>query len=109
MSPTPLALEGAQAIQTALDLLGPNGDRWEGGNGHKNAAFTTDPSRGGFDYCLIGALIAGSTTHDVYYTAYSAVKQVIGGSVARYNNRNTTTFPDVQLVLRRAANNLRES
>lgn len=106
MSPTALDVQGAEAIQNAIGLLGAGGDRWTGGTGGQGRAFTPDPTRGGFDYCVIGALIAGSGPYEVYETAYEAVKQAVGGNIARWNNRDTTTFPDVALTLRRAANNL---
>lgn len=101
--PTLLQAEGAEAVQGALDLLGTGGDRWI-----RDHAFEPDPFRGGFDYCVIGALIAAASTKEVYETAYQAVKEAVGGNIARWNNRDTTTFVDVQLTLRRAANNLRE-
>ena len=41
-----------------LDLLGAGGARWTGGTGGKGAAFTPDTARGGYDYCVVGALIA---------------------------------------------------
>ena len=106
MSPTPADLEGAQAIQTALDLLGAGGDRWTGGLGEKGAAFRPDPTRGGFDYCVIGALIAAGESYQGYRAAYDAVKAQVGGNIARWNNRAETTFPDVQLTLRAARLNL---
>jgi len=112
MSPTErqaLALEGAQTIQTALDLLGAGGDRWTGGTDEKGRAFTPDPTRGGFDYCVIGALIAAAPDYASYEAAYHAVKETVGGNIARWNNRSETTFQDVSVTLRRAANNLREA
>ena len=109
MSPSPADLEGAQAIQTALDLLGAGGDRWTGGLGEKGAAFRPDPFRGGFDYCVIGALIASGESYQGYRAAYDAVKAQVGGNIARWNNRDTTTFADVQLELRAARLNLLEA
>lgn len=102
-------LEGAATIQTALDLLGAGGDRWTGGTGGKGAAFTPDLSRGGFDYCVIGALIAAAPDYPAYRTAYEAVKGTVGGNIARWNNESGTTFQDVSVTLRRAANDLREA
>lgn len=109
MSPSPADLEGAQAIQTALDLLGANGDRWTGGTGEKGAAFRLDPTRGGFDYCVIGALIASGESYQGYRAAYDAVKAQVGGNIARWNDRDTTTFADVQVELRAARLNLLEA
>ena len=109
MSPTPLDLEGAATVQTALGLLGAGGDRWTGGTGDKGKAFTPDPTRGGFDYCVVGALIAAAPSYSAYEAAYHAVKEAVGGNIARWNNRSETTFPDVSLTLRRAANNLLEA
>ena len=106
--PSQADVEGAEVIQTALGLLS-GGTRWTGGTGEKGAAFTPDQSRGGYDYCVIGALIAAAPSYDAYEAAYHAVKETVGGNVARWNNRDTTSFADVQLTLRRSANNLLEA
>jgi hypothetical protein len=100
---------GADTITTALGLLGPDGLRWQGGNGHKNAAYTPPEAVGGGRYCVMGALIAAAPDFGSYETAWQAVKDVVGGNVARWNNSPYTDFAVVQLTLRRAANNLREA
>jgi len=105
MAPTSLDIEGAATVQTALGLLS-SGARWTGGTGERGKAFTVDQSRGGFDYCVVGALIAAAPSYPAYEAAYHAVKDTVGGNIARWNNRSETTFPDVELTLRRAANNL---
>lgn len=104
--PTALQTEGAATVQTALDLLGAGGQRWTGGTGLKGAAFTVDQSRGGFDYCAVGALIAAAPSYDAYREAYEAVKAAVGGNIARWNNSADTSFAEVSVTMRRAANNL---
>lgn len=89
------ATDTADTIETALGLLGAGGDRWIQGR-----AAQLDASRGGFDYCVIGALIAAAPTYGDYRAAYEAVKGTVGGNVARWNNE--TTFADVQVTLREA-------
>jgi hypothetical protein len=104
MSARAADLEGAATISTALQLLGPNGDRWI-----RDSAAALDLQRGEYDYCIVGALIAAATTFEAYETAYQAVKAAVGGNVARYNNQVYGDFPPVQATLTRAANNLREA
>jgi hypothetical protein len=102
--PASLADEtGAATIQTAINLLGAGGDRWIRGRAEQ-----LDGARGGYDYCVVGALIAAASTYADYETAFNAVRDVVGSNVARWNNSLEVTWPDVQLTLRRAANNLRE-
>jgi hypothetical protein len=107
--PSPLDLEGAATVQTALDLLGAGGQRWTGGTGTEGRAFTPDVSRGGYDYCVVGALIAAAPDYPAYRTAYEAVKSAVGGNIARWNNRDTTTFADVSVTLRQARLSLLEA
>jgi len=107
--PTLLQTEGAQTVQTALDLLGAGGQRWTGGTGQEGAAFTVDTTRGGYDYCAIGALIAAAPNYDAYRAAYEAVKSAVGGNIARWNNRSETTFQDVSNTLRSARLSLLEA
>lgn len=109
MAPSPADVQGAATIQTALDLLGAGGARWEGGAGVQEHAFTPDPSRGGYDYCAIGALIAAAPDYGAYRTAYEAVKSAVGGNIARWNNRSETTFQDVSVTLRSARLSLLEA
>lgn len=96
-------------MQTALDLLGAGGARWTGGTGLEGRAFTPDASRGGYDYCVVGALIAAAPSYDAYRSAYEAVKGQIGGNIARWNNRDTTSFADVSVTLRSARLSLLEA
>ena len=107
--PTTLQTEGAATVQTALDLLGAGGQRWTGGTGSKSAAFQLDATRGGYDYCAVGALIAAAPSYDAYREAYEAVKAAVGGNIARWNNRDTTSFADVSVTLRSARLSLLEA
>ena len=100
---TALAQQGAQTIATALNLLGPDGSRWIRGE-----ASQVDPTRGGYDYCVVGALIAAAPSYEAYESAYNAVKTSVGGNIARWNNRAATDFADVQHTMREAQLSLLE-
>ena len=104
MSTAAADLQGADTITTALNLLGANGERWTQGH-----ATVPDRARGGVDYCTIGALIAAAPDQAAYSTAAQAVKEAVGGNVSRWNDNGYTDFANVRVILRRAANNLREA
>jgi hypothetical protein len=60
----------------------------------------------GVSYCVVGALEAAAPNYAAYDTARRAVRDAVGGSVDRWNNRPTTTYQDVTAALSTARGDL---